>query len=340
MKKMSLLTVIVLAVVVSLSSCNKKSKFEQVDISSVKIDQKLYRFDKDLFSIPPDSIGDKVPYLVKKYDGFFELFTNQIIRIGSPYDKDFADRLNAFVTDYVVKKTYEYSAKKYKDFTPVYNDLNKAFRYYKYYFPEKDVPDIYTFISGFNTAIATDSNILGIGLDFYLGKDFEFYPQLALPYYIIRKMEPYMILPDAMRGWLTMEFPPDDSVNTLLANMIYGGKIQYLMEAIMPFVDDTVKFGYTKDQMEWCKENEEPMWTYLIDKKLLYKTDRLIIKKFVDEAPFTIPFGRKSPPKTGIWIGYRIVSKYMSKHPNITLRQLMAEKNYQKILIMSSYRPG
>jgi gliding motility-associated lipoprotein GldB len=336
MKKLLLLFALPLLL---LNACKKENKFEKVDISNIQINQKLYRFDKELFSISPDSLQDKVPYLIKKYDGFLELFSNQIIRIGSPYEKDFAERLNAFVTDYVVRKTYEYSEKKFSDFTPIYNDINKAFRYYKYYFPDKNIPDIYTFISGFNIAIATDSNLLGIGLDFYLGKDFEFYPQLALPNYIIRKMEPYMILPDAMRGWLSMEFPPDDSVNTLLANMIYGGKIQYLMEAILPFVDDTVKFCYTKEQLEWCKENEEPMWTYLVDKKLLYKTDRLIIKKFVDEAPFTVPFGRKSPPKTGIWIGYRIVSRFMEKHPEITLQQLMAEKNYQKILVMSAYRP-
>jgi len=328
----------ILLVVVS-QSCKKKTKFQQVDVAGVKIEQKLYRFDKDLFSIPPDSLEAKIPWLIKKYDGFLDLFSNQIIRIGTPYSKDYSYRLNAFVTDYVVRETYKYSAKKFSDFTPYFKQLNEAFKYYKYYFPDKTVPDIYTFISGFNIAIATDSNILGIGLDFYLGRDFEFYPRLALPAYIIRKMEPYMILPDAMRGWIAMEFPPDDSVNNLLANMIYGGKIQYVMDAVMPFADDTVKFGYTKDQLEWCKENEEPMWSYFVEKKLLYKTDRIIIKKFVDEAPFTVPFGRKSPPKTGIWLGYRIVKKYMEKHPEVTLPQLMAEKNYQKILMMSAYRP-
>ncbi len=336
MKKILALAVIIISVI---TGCKEKNKFESVNIDNIKISQKLYRFDKDLYEIPDDSIAEYVPWLIKKYGPFLELYSNQIIKIGSPYSKDFPDRLLAFKTYYSVSETYKYVEKKFNDFTPIYNDINKAFRYYHYYFPDKTVPDIYTFVSGFSVAIATDSAMLGIGLDFYLGRDFELYPKLALPMYIINKMEPQMILPDAMRAWLSMEFPPDDSVNTLLANMIYGGKIQYALDAIIPFVPDSVKWGYTQQQLDWCKENEEAMWTYFIDKNLLYKTERLIIKKFVDEAPFTIPFGRKSPAKTGVWIGYRIVSKYMEKHPEITLEQLLKDKNYQKILVMSAYKP-
>jgi len=326
-------------IAVLFQGCKNDNKFEQVDISGIKLNQKLYRFDKDLYQIPNDSIETYVPSLIDKYGPFLELYTNQIIKIGSPYSKDFPERLKVFKTDYVVNEAYTYTEKKYKDFSEIYNDINTAFKYYHHYFPGKTIPNIYTFVSGFNVAIATDSAILGIGLDFYLGKDFELYPKLALPRYIINKMEPEMILPDAMKAWISMEFPPDDSVNNLLANMIYGGKIQYALDAVIPFVPDTIKWGYSAQQLEWCNENEEAMWTYFIDKNLLYKTERLIIKKFVDEAPFTIPFGRKSPPKTGIWIGYRIVSKYMEKHPDITLRQLMKEKNYQKILMLSGYKP-
>ena len=319
--------------------CQEGNKFKNIDIEKIKIKQKLFRFDKDLYKIPNDSIENYVPWLIKKYGSFLELYSNQIINIGSPYSKDFPDRLYAFKTYYSVTEAYEETQRKFKDFTTFFNDLNKAFKYYHYYFPEKAIPDIYTFVSGFSIAIATDSTILGIGLDFYLGKDYKLYKKLALPMYIINKMGPEMILPDAMRAWLSMEFPPDDSVNNLLANMIYGGKIQYVLNAIIPFVDDTVKWGYTEEQFEWCEDNEEAMWTYFIEKNLLYSNERLVIKKFVDEAPFTIPFGRKSPPKTGIWIGYRIVSKYMEKHPEISLKELMNEKNYQKILIKAAYKP-
>ncbi len=337
MKKLLFLFVIIPFLL--FQGCKEENPFTKVDISNIKITQKLYRFDKDLYNIPEDSLTKEVPRLIKQYDGFLELYSNQIIRIGSPYSKDFPERLKVFKSDYVVSETYKYAEKKYKDFSPYFSEINKAFKYYHYYFPDKAIPNVYTYVSGFNVAIATDSAILGIGLDFYLGKDFEFYPNLALPYYIVKKMEPYMILPDAIRGWLAMEFAPTDSMNTLLDNMIYGGKILYVMNAIMPNVPDTIKFGYSQQQIEWCKENEEEMWSYFVEKKILFSTERILIKKFVDEAPFTIPFGRKSPPKTGIWIGYRIVSKYMKKHSEISLRQLMEEKNSQKILTYSGYNP-
>ena len=49
-----------------------------------------------------------------------------------------------------------------------------------------------------------------------------------------------------------------------------------------------------------------------------------------------------SPWKTfkgAAWLGWQIVRKYMEENPKVTLAQLMAEKNAQKILTESKYKP-
>lgn len=327
---------LILISAIVLTSCETGNK---PDISNVHIQQHFYRFDKDIYNLPSNE-GDTIGiYLSRKYGKFMESYCFQIIGIGSPYSIDFPDRIKTFKEDFVVSQVYDKVEKRFADLSTVKNDFNTAFCYYHYYFPDKQIPDIYTFVSGFNTAIVTDDSILGIGLDFYLGKNCKYYPQLALPQYIIRKMEPEMILPDAMRAWLTMIFEPQDTTNNMLYNMIYQGRIQYVLNEILPDINDSLQFGYSAKKLEWCMDNEQRMWTYFVEHKLFFKKDHLLIKKFIDEGPFTVPFGQQSPPRTGVWLGYRIVSAYMAKNPNIPLSQLMVEKDFQKILTLSGYNP-
>jgi hypothetical protein len=65
------------------------------------------------------------------------------------------------------------------------------------------------------------------------------------------------------------------------------------------------------------------------------------IQKYLAEAPFTPGVGENSSsaPKLGIWTGWQIVRKYMEKNPEISLQQLMLEKDSQKILTDSNYKP-
>ncbi len=325
-----------LACLMTLVACNNTKK--KPDISNIKIEQNFYRFDKDLYNLELNK--DSIDYtLIEKYGKFMEMYSYNIINIGNPYSKNFSDHLKTFKEDYIVSQVYEEVEEKFKSTDQLKDDFNKAFRYYNYYFPEKQIPNIYTFVSGFNKSIVTDDSILGIGLDFYLGNDCKFYPQLALPNYIIQKMVPEMILPDAMYGWFTMEFPQKDTTDNMLANMIYFGKIQYMIKSVLPDVADSLCFGFQDKKLDWCYDNEQRVWTYFIENKLLFSKDHLTIKKFIDEGPFTVPFGPQSPPKTGVWIGYRIVSSYMEKNPKTTLKDLMDENNFQKILTLSAYNP-
>ena len=81
------------------------------------------------------------------------------------------------------------------------------------------------------------------------------------------------------------------------------------------------------------------MWGFLIKNKLMYSTETEVISKFTAEGPFTTGFVKESPGRTGVWIGWQIVRKYMDDNPNISLQQLMNEKDPQMILAKSKYKP-
>jgi hypothetical protein len=128
----------------------------------------------------------------------------------------------------------------------------------------------------------------------------------------------------------------------LLAKMVENGKILYFMDQVLDDkVADTVKIGYTGKQLDWCKTYEGDIWAYFVENNLLFETDFQKIQMYVSEAPFTPGIGEKneSAPKLGIWIGWQMVKKYMKENPAVTLQQLMAEQDAQKILSGAKYKP-
>jgi hypothetical protein len=115
----------------------------------------------------------------------------------------------------------------------------------------------------------------------------------------------------------------------------------YFMDKILPDAGDTLKISYTRDQLKWCTDFEPKIWAYFLEENLLYETDYPKIQKYLTEAPFTPGLGERneSAPKLAVWTGWQIVRAYMDKHPEVTLQQLMANKDAQKILNESKYRP-
>ena len=58
---------------------------------------------------------------------------------------------------------------------------------------------------------------------------------------------------------------------------------------------DELIFGFTADQMKFCRNNESQMWQYLIEHDLLFNTEQFTIRKLTGEAPFTSYFTNESP---------------------------------------------
>jgi gliding motility-associated lipoprotein GldB len=325
-------------IILLLSACTKKNKFD-VPISESKVNIEIKRLDKDLFAIDLGNIAGSITALKENYGNFFVLYNSRVLNLGNINSPAYPDYLVSFVTDYTINSIYEKTMSVFPEINKIESEINKAFAYYHYYFPNHQIPAVYTFIGGFNQSMVVADSILAIGLDKYLGSDCDFYNRLETPKYIQINMHPAKIPTDALKAWALTEFVYNDSVDNLVNNMVYHGKIQYFLDAMFPETPDTLKFGYTAEQLKWCTNNEKQMWNSLIDQKLLFSTDYMTINKFINPAPFTSGFPNESPGRAAIWLGHKIVQKYMDRHPKITLEQLMKDHQYQKILSESRYEP-
>ena len=326
-----------LSAVLLLVSCGRNEK--NPDVSGIKVGIEIKRFDKDLFSADPVNIEQQISLFTEKYGRFFRLFNNRIIRIGSANNPQYPELLKLFVTDYTNFKIYEKTKDIFNDLSWLEKELEESFKLYSYYFPDKQIPEIITYIGGFNQSVVSDSGILAIGLDKYLGANEQMYNDLGVYSYLRMNMHKEKIISDCMRLWGMTEFEFNDSVNNLIAHMIYEGQIMYFVDKMLPFQTDTLKWGFTKSQMNFCVNNEKEMWTYLIENKLIFNSDKFTINKFILEGPFTKDFTSESPARAAVWIGYNLVKSYMKQKSGLSLADLMNERDYQRILNQSHYNP-
>jgi hypothetical protein len=319
-------------------SCGNETK---PDISKINLTIQVKRFDLDLFSGNLDSLPSQISWFRKEYGEFFEIFNYKIINVGGDNEPGYPKLLRTYLTDFSVNQWYNRCKKIFPDIKFLETGLTQAFRYYTYYFPEKSVPEVVSFVGGLNQSVVTSDHYLGVALDKYLGKDCDLYLEVnpPVPAYLRSRMYKGKMVSDCMKGWLLTEFEKSDTARNLLQNLIYQGKILYLLKCIIPEESDSVLMGYDVKQIKWLERNEKKMWTYIVENKFLFSTDQTMIRKFIDEAPFTREFSRESPGQAGCWIGYRIVKSYMKKSKNTSLKELMQDSDCLKILELSRYDP-
>ena len=127
-------------------------------------------------------------------------------------------------------------------------------------------------------------------------------------------------------------------MDNLLSVMIFYGKIQYLTDAMLHQKSDALKMNYSEEEWEWMENNEKQVWTYLAENNLLFENNLRMITQWVNDGPFTTGLPQESPSRAGIFMGWKLVKQYMSKHPETSLDELLELKDYNRIL--SAYKPG
>jgi hypothetical protein len=125
-----------------------------------------------------------------------------------------------------------------------------------------------------------------------------------------------------------------------MSEMIHYGKLKYFEKSMLPETPDEIIFGFTPGQFQFCRNNENQMWQYLIEKNLLFNSERLTIRKLIGEAPFTSYFTNESPGRAAVWLGFRIVESYMMKNPGVKIGDMMNDTNLQGILANAKYNPS
>jgi hypothetical protein len=219
--------------------------------------------------------------------------------------------------------------------------IEKALKHYRYYFPDHYIPSIYTFFSSLGYSVVTMDSVVGIGLDKYLGKDYyDLYDKVGWSAYQKRRMHKEMIPVDLMRSMAESDFPYEmkDSDN-LLDHMVYEGKVQFYLNCMLPAVADTLKWRYTGKQWSWANRHERRIWNYIAEKQLLFTTEKIEIRKFVGDGPYTTIFSDISAPRAGSFVGFKIIESFMENNDHYSLHDLMVETDARKILAGAKYNP-
>ncbi len=225
--------------------------------------------------------------------------------------------------------------------------LEKPLKRYKYFFPDRKMPQIVAFADGFPPTaqagldqIYISPNYLGIGMHYFMGPKLRYYPE-DLPKYIRRRCTPAHIPSLMVHKMAEIRIkPPELSKNPVLIDYVVnaGMKMYFVDKLLGPNVHDTLKIFYDATQMDWASHYEARIYKDLVND--LYSADAQLQRRFIEDSPFTSQLNRGSAPRLGQYIGWKIVNEYMKRHPDETLDGLVKRKDFQKIFKDSGYRPA
>ncbi|NNF81874.1 MAG: gliding motility lipoprotein GldB [Flavobacteriaceae bacterium] len=312
--------VLILITFVLVMNCRNESGIE-ADVQSIEMDIKLERFDKLFAESQPENLSElKASYPF--------MFSRQFT------DADYRARLNDTLQQQLyqeVKNTFET--------IPEFDDILNFYRHFKYHYQGFESPRLITVVSDVdyrNRVIVTDTIAL-IGLDNYLGAEHEFYG--GIQQYISQNLKREMMVSDLAEAYAEKMVPRPVQRN-FLADMIYFGKRLYFKDRMIPFEEDEIRIGYSKDQLEWAKANESNIWRYFVENELLYDNDLKLTSRFINPAPFSkfnLELDNESPGRIGQYIGWQIVRSYMQNN-EIGFREMML-KDADEIFKNARFKP-
>jgi hypothetical protein len=337
-----------IVIVLMLAGCTGNHR---PDISNVRVDLEVVRFERDFFNMDTNAIAPALQTLYQQHPAFGPFFTEQILGIPAKDSSAIAlQAIRRFLHDY--QTLNEKTAKQFEDFTAFREEVVQSMKHIRYYFPEYVLPEkLYTFIGpldayaegrtgGYGDIITPDG--LGVGLQLHLGADEPIYhTQEGLqlyPEYISRKFDPAMIAVNCTKNMIDDLFPGLPGDRSLLDIMVDKGKRMYLLDLFMPDTHDTLKTGYTGRQLEGAVENEALIWNFFLENQLLYVSDPQRIRDFIGDGPKTMELGDGSPGHISLFCGRQIVRAYMEKYPETRPADLL-KLDGKKLLEGSGYRP-
>lgn len=286
---------------------------------------KILRFEQFLFANQGNAIDFQTPLL-----NFH------------PEDPEFMAALDGFVNDPIVRRVYAVTDSLYHDLSWLEQELGDAMSKARKLYPEIDYHYFYTLVTAdlgnYANRVFCNLTDMAISIDCYTLGHCEEMQQFGIPSYIMNLCRREYIASDVMSTAARAHIMLPDGDLTFLDHAIAEGKTLYFLDQVLPSTPDTIKIRYTKEQMDWMEENLENVWGWLIQNNVLFTTDLSQIRNLIDDAPKTNAFGEGSAPRTGDYIGWQIVKKYIKK-TGCSISELFAETDSQKILEQSGWRP-
>ncbi len=330
-----------------LVNCNKStgnpkpdiSKVQPPEVNIIRLEQLMAEANADNYQTVYAGIDNQYHEIFSSYyKNFWGFVPNDNFSVSAIYDSLYNNTgRNEWMNRLGDSVNLEYTK-----MLDVEKDMKKAFTYYKFYFPDSSLPQIYTYIGPFVYWTLFDSASLGIELDMYMGERFASFGDFEnnMPQYIIKRCtKPYIVI-NTMQSLIDGAIPDMGADASILDAMLAQGKMLYYLDCMLPDMEDSVKMGYTSEQIVWCNDNEGEIWKFLAGQELLFSKRGDDIRRYTGEAPTSVGMPAESPGRAAVWMGWQIVRSYMIEHPNTTLLELFSQMDGLDFLKKSGYEPG
>ena len=201
------LSIAAIALTFTVVSCGDEER-KAPDISGKEVGVSMERFDRELFGVDPNKLANFGPEWAERYGAFYKVYVQQIMRFGSVEDTVTYFQLQQFLADRYVQELQAKIDEVFPNEDGINPLLVQGFSMYADLFPGRPVPRVIAMNSGMGYAVAPiDSVTVAVGLEYYLGRDYERYQQMEfLNQYQIRRMDPQNASVDCVRGWIETEF--------------------------------------------------------------------------------------------------------------------------------------
>lgn len=307
---------------ITLFNCKNEDALE-LEIAAIQTHVDIERFDRAFAEAKPKDLGG----LKNSFPFFFSSRIPDSVFIEQMKDS-FQFELNRA------------TAETFRDFATQTQEIESLFKHLKYYDTSFEVPRVITFTNYVHyrqKMVVTDSVVL-LAIDNYLGPNHEFYGNF--PKYISQNLRPSQMVVDLAGAYAEREVLPSQN-KTFLDEMIFFGKQLYFKDKVIPFKTNAEKIGYTHEQLEFARLNEDMIWTEFVENEMLYDTSRSLVSRFIADAPFSkfqLELDNETPGRLGQFIGWQIVKAYM-RNNEVSLQEML-QTDAATIFNKSNYKPA
>ena len=132
-----------------------------------------------------------------------------VLKLGTATDPEINTKLLKFYQDTTLQTLIADAEAMYANMDDLNQELNASFTRLKRWFPDMELPQVYSQISSLDQSIIVGNEVVGISLDKYLGEDYPIYKQFYSEAQR-KQMTRQMIVPDALTFYLISIFPLKD----------------------------------------------------------------------------------------------------------------------------------
>jgi hypothetical protein len=333
---------LVTSVIIAFTLAGCRNAGSTPDVSNIRVDLKLERFEKGFFQIDSDNLRPGLIAVHNQFPDFYNDFMEHILGVsGNPGDTATLSVCKNFLSSYA-----SFAAdldKQYRNTDDLEREVKHGFQFVKYYFPSYRLPALVTYVGPLDApGVALTKNDLAVGLQQYAGSDFPGYRSQQVsemyPAYISRRFDRRYIPANCIKAVIDDLFPDKSTGKSLIEQMIEKGKQWWLLNLLIPSTPDSLKTGYTQKQLGWCRSNEGLIWNYFITNENIQTIEPDVIQGYIGEGPTTQGMPPASPGNIGQWVGWQIVKKYAAGNSSLKPEEVMRTPPGQ-ILDAARYKP-